>query len=34
MAMRRGILMYGEDPIDEELAKLMHEVAIQVKRKA
>lgn len=34
MAMRRGILMYGEEPTDEELAELMHEVAIEAKRKA
>ncbi len=32
--MRKGVLMADNEPTDEELAELMHEVAIEAKRKA
>lgn len=31
--MRKGILMYGEEPTDEELAELMHLVALEAKER-
>lgn len=32
--MRKGVLMYGEEPTDEELAQIMHEVAVEAKEKS
>ncbi len=32
--MRKGVLMADNEPTDGELAELMHEVAIEAKRKA
>ncbi len=32
--MRKGVLMADNEPTDEELAELMHEVAVEAKRKA
>lgn len=32
--MRKGVLMYGEEPTDEEFAELLHEVAVEAKEKS